>query len=249
MAVQHAVFLHNHVPDPSNGLSPSNIFGRTHWEQSKFHDLHVWGCPVYVLDKTIADGKKIPRWKPRSRRSINMGLLSKHASTVPIILNPDTGAITTAFHAVFDDWLATVVSSEDSLPNFNSDEWSRMFGDSMYQYPLDEEDEKAMTEVRQLTVDELDAKQNAVKKHAIERAMEAYDPYSPVQVLPPPTKLPPTLSPSEPSMSTSPPLQPSKNADELLSTRELSLYEGVVYEGAVYEGAVYEGAIYEGAYP
>jgi hypothetical protein len=71
-----------------------------------------------------------------------MGLLSKHASTVPIILNPDTGAITTVFHVVFDDWFATVVSSEDSLPNFNSDEWSRMFGDSMYQYPLDEEDER-----------------------------------------------------------------------------------------------------------
>jgi hypothetical protein len=27
--------------------------------------LHAWGCPVYVLDKTIADGKIIPQWKPR----------------------------------------------------------------------------------------------------------------------------------------------------------------------------------------
>jgi hypothetical protein len=65
MAVQHAVFLHNHVPDPSNGLSPNDIFECNCWEQSKFHDLHAWGCPVYVLDKTIADGKIIPQWKPR----------------------------------------------------------------------------------------------------------------------------------------------------------------------------------------
>ena len=66
MAVQHAVFLWNHVPNPGTGLSPNDIFTKTRWNYSKFHHLHVWGCPVYVLDKRIADGNKIPRWKPRS---------------------------------------------------------------------------------------------------------------------------------------------------------------------------------------
>eukprot|EP00978_Attheya_sp_CCMP212_P028855 scaffold100723_cov29-Attheya_sp.AAC.4 len=65
MAVSHAVFLYNHVPNTVTGLSPSDLFTRTRWEQRKFHDLHVWGCPVYVLDKTLADGKKLPKWKPR----------------------------------------------------------------------------------------------------------------------------------------------------------------------------------------
>ena len=65
MAVSHAVFLHNHVPDPSSGLSPSDVFTKTRWPQKRFHDLHVFQSPVYVLDKTIQDGKKIPRWKPR----------------------------------------------------------------------------------------------------------------------------------------------------------------------------------------
>lgn len=230
MAVQHAVFLHNHVPDPTNGLSPNDIFGRTRWEQSKFHDLHVWGCPVYVLDKTIADGKKIPRWKPRSRRSINMGLSSKHASTVPLVLNPDTGAITTAFHVVFDDWFATVASTEEFLPDFNSDEWSRMFGDSTYQYPLDEEDEQEMMDVRRLTVDELDAKENEKKRRTIERAMEEADPNTPLQVLPPPTKLPPTLSPKAPPSSIPPPAQQSPNADELSSMRKSSPRESSMRE-------------------
>ena len=57
MAVSHVVFLHNHVPDPSSGLSPSDVFTKTCWPQKRFHDLHVFQSPAYVLDKTIQDGK------------------------------------------------------------------------------------------------------------------------------------------------------------------------------------------------
>ena len=115
MAVDHAVYLYNHVPNELTGLAPIDIFTCTCWTQSKFHDLHVWGCPVYVLNSTIADGKKLPCWKPHSHHSINMGHSPKHASTVPLVLNPATGAITTTFHVIFDDWFATVTSTMDSL--------------------------------------------------------------------------------------------------------------------------------------
>ena len=101
MAVSHAVFLHNHVPDPSSGLSPSDVFTKTHWPQKRFHDLHVFQSPVYVLDKTIQDGKKIPRWKPRSARFQFMGFSGNHATSAPLVLNPATGAITPQFHVVF----------------------------------------------------------------------------------------------------------------------------------------------------
>ena len=140
MAVTHAVFLWNHVPMLSTGLSPSDIFTKSRWPQQRFHDLHVWGCPVYVLNKTISDGKKIPKWQPRSDRMQYMGLSPKHASSVPLVLNPSTGAMTGQFHVVFDDWFATVSTSVDQLPDFNSDEWVKMFGDSTYQYPLDDDD-------------------------------------------------------------------------------------------------------------
>eukprot|EP00983_Pelagomonas_calceolata_P017841 559838-Pelagomonas_calceolata.AAC.1 len=66
MAVKHACFLYNHVPNHTTGLSPSDLFTRTRWPQKKFLDIHVWGCPVYVLEKSLQDGKKIPKWKPRS---------------------------------------------------------------------------------------------------------------------------------------------------------------------------------------
>ena len=140
MAVTHAVFLWNHVPSLTTGLSPHDIFTKTRWPQQRFHDLHVWGSPVYVLNKTISDGMKIPKWQPRSSRMKYMGLSPKYASSVPFVLNPATGSITAQFHVVFDDWFATITADANQLPDFNSDEWAKMFGDSTYQYPLDDDD-------------------------------------------------------------------------------------------------------------
>ena len=66
-----------------------------------------------VLDKMISDGKKLPRWTPRSTCTINLGSSDKHASSVRLVLNPQTGYITPQFHTVFDDWFATVPASAD----------------------------------------------------------------------------------------------------------------------------------------
>ena len=94
MAVQYATYLYNKVPDSSTGLCPDDLFTKTRWEQRKFHDHHVWGSPLYALDKTVSDGKKLPCWKPRASRGIIVALSPDHASTVPLVLNLDTGAIT-----------------------------------------------------------------------------------------------------------------------------------------------------------
>ena len=141
MAVSHACYLWNHVPDPSNGLSPHDLFTRTRWPHRRFHDMHVWGCPVYVLNSAIRDGKKIPKWQPRSDKTIYMGTSPSHASTVPLVLNISTGALTPQFHVVFDDWFATVSSYSDDPPDFTAKEWQKMFGDSKFQYITDEESE------------------------------------------------------------------------------------------------------------
>ena len=60
MAVQYATYLYNKVPDPSTGLCPDDLITRTRWDKRKFHDLHAWRCPLYVLEKTISDDKKLP---------------------------------------------------------------------------------------------------------------------------------------------------------------------------------------------
>jgi hypothetical protein len=103
LAVQHAVFLVNHVPDIQTGISPHDLFFQTRWPQRKFHDLHVWGCPTYVLAKRIADGQKLPHWSPRSERAMYLGFSAAHASTVPLVLNLTTGFITAQYHVVMDD--------------------------------------------------------------------------------------------------------------------------------------------------
>jgi hypothetical protein len=41
---------------------------------------HVWGCPVYVLDPMLQDGKKIPKWKPRARRGFYIGVSKQHST-------------------------------------------------------------------------------------------------------------------------------------------------------------------------
>ena len=60
MAVHHSVYLYNHLPSLSAGLSPHDMYSRTRKPLKHLHDMHVWGCPTYVLDRSIADGKKIP---------------------------------------------------------------------------------------------------------------------------------------------------------------------------------------------
>ena len=182
MAVNQACYLFNHVPNPDTGLSPHDIFTKTRWPQKKFHDLHVWGCPVYVLDKSIQDGKKIPKWKTRSDRSVYMGISASHASSVPLVLNVRTGAITPQFHIVFDDWFATVTSTDNNLPDFSSDEWHKMFGSSTYQYILDPAEEESSTS------DAIDTLASNAKSDIIGQFQDLHLPASPLSVSEPATQ-------------------------------------------------------------
>jgi hypothetical protein len=101
---------------------------------------------VYALEKTIADGKKLPCWKPWSICCVNMGLSKKHANTVPLVLNPETGYITPQYHIVFDDWFAMVATNVDALPDFNTTRWGRLFSNSRYQFPFNDDNNSDATE-------------------------------------------------------------------------------------------------------
>ena len=195
MAVQHAMLLHNHVPSPSTGLCPHDLFFKTRWSQAKFHDLHVWGCPVYMLDKTLSDGKKLPCWTPRSHHEVFMGLSPKHSSTIPLVLNPGTGAITPQYHVVFDDEFTTIGTNEDSMPDLNSDLWAKLFGDSSFQFVFDDESEVHIADLP----DEEDPYASALYNHRRSTILAARDmvtPVTPLPVLPPPaTPFPPPPSP------------------------------------------------------
>ena len=120
-------------------------FSRQRWPQSKFHDIHVFGCPTYVLSKRIADGKTQPKFQPRSERHVYLGFSKFHASTVPLVLNPRTGSITPQYHCVFDDWFATIATDIKDVPTFMEQNWQTLFGDSEYQFPADDTNPPALT--------------------------------------------------------------------------------------------------------
>ena len=116
MAVHYAVYLYNHMPN-ANGIAPADLFTGVQVERHKLKNLHTWGCPVYVLDPKLQQGKKLPRWEPRSRRGIFVGFSPNHSSDVPLVLNLKTGHISPQYHVVFDDTFSTVPSlADDETP-------------------------------------------------------------------------------------------------------------------------------------
>eukprot|EP00957_Ditylum_brightwellii_P056064 4248881-Ditylum_brightwellii.AAC.1 len=63
-----------------------------------FSNFHPFGCPVYALDKRLADGNQTPKWNPRSRVSIFLGWSQDHARNGVWVLNPNTDHISAQYH-------------------------------------------------------------------------------------------------------------------------------------------------------
>jgi hypothetical protein len=113
MAVNHAIHIYNNTPN--KGVTPADIFTGSTVPRHRLLDLHVWGCPVYVLDPQMQQGRKLPRWQPRSRIGVNLGLSLQHSSEVPLVLNLQTGSIDTQYHVFFNDQFTAVSSSEREI--------------------------------------------------------------------------------------------------------------------------------------
>eukprot|EP00804_Cyclotella_cryptica_P026596 CCRYP_014020-RA/>CCRYP_014020-RA protein AED:0.15 eAED:0.08 QI:0/0/0/0.75/0/0/4/0/791 len=92
------------------GLSPLELWSRVKSVHSDISRAHVFGCPVYVLDPSRQDGKKIPKWDSRARQGIFVGFLDKHSSLVPLVFNPRTQRVSPQYHIIFDDAFLTVPS-------------------------------------------------------------------------------------------------------------------------------------------
>ena len=123
LAVRHSVYLWNVLPDASSGLSPNDIFTGTIAPLERLSNLHVWGCPTYVLEPMIANGKKLPKWSPKSRQGMFVGYDESYASSVGLQLNLETRSITPQFHVVYDDWFTTTYSNGPEPPP----EWAMLF--------------------------------------------------------------------------------------------------------------------------
>ena len=130
MAVDCALHQYNHMPRAAVGMmSPLDLLLRTQSPQSHFKDMHVWGCPCYVLDPMLQDGHKLPKWKPWSHCGIFVGFSPHHSLLVLLVLNTQTGKISPQFHVVFDYWFMSValVGGDDA---FNPTQWQQLYTDS-----------------------------------------------------------------------------------------------------------------------
>jgi hypothetical protein len=108
-AMDHAVHIYNNMPKARSGLTPAELFaGIKQPSNDAITRARVWGCPVYVLDPKLQDGKKLPKWRKRSRRGVYLGVSPDHSTTIGRVLNIQTGYISPQYHTVLDESFQTV---------------------------------------------------------------------------------------------------------------------------------------------
>ena len=141
LALDHAAYLHNHTPIQSSGRSPEEIWTQTASSHTSLLHAKVWGCPVYVLDPRLQDGKKIPKWQPKSRRGQYVGASPLHASSVGVVRNLQTNNLSPQFHVVYDNFFETVHSDDKEIPAV----WEHIVTHSAERNWLDAEDSSDST--------------------------------------------------------------------------------------------------------
>jgi hypothetical protein len=106
--LSYVVWLYNHTPK-ANGAAPIEIFFSIKTSCEYLRWAKVFGCPVYVLDPRLQDGKKILKWELRSHRGQFLGFSPTHSSSVGLIWNIRTDAVSPQFHVIYDQKFDTVV--------------------------------------------------------------------------------------------------------------------------------------------
>ena len=108
-ALTHAAHLWNILPNEKNGLSPTEVFSSTKMDNSTLRSERTWGCPVYVLNPKLQDGKKMPKWDHRTRQGQYLGRSPQHAASVGLTRNLNKGIISPQFHVIYDTQFQTVL--------------------------------------------------------------------------------------------------------------------------------------------
>ena len=119
-AVDHAAWLYNRIPQWQSGLTPLEMITKCKTDHIDLLRTHVWGCPGYVLEAKLQDGKKLPKWNRRARMGQFLGFSRQHSSTVALVRNLHTGYVSPQYHMVFDDNFETVFHDGKSDEEFQT---------------------------------------------------------------------------------------------------------------------------------
>ena len=124
-ALRNANHLCNMLPDKEDGTSPLERFARTN-VSPKLKENHAFGCPVYALQNELAAGGRIKKWDPRARLGLYLGPSPRHASSISLILNLETGLVSPQYHVTHDDFFEMVWPMANNPKTFSL--WQRIAG-------------------------------------------------------------------------------------------------------------------------
>ena len=104
-ALRHAVNISNMTPDKLDGSSKIERFAEVN-VSPRIKNFHTFGCPVYALHNDLQSGNVSSRskWDVRARIGINLGLSPRHARSVTLVLNIETGLVSPQFHIKHDEF-------------------------------------------------------------------------------------------------------------------------------------------------
>ena len=131
-ALLYACWLYNRIPKMETSYSPLELLTS---RRDDHHDLlraKVWGCPAFVLDPVLQDGKKLPKFKARARVSQFMGFSEDFSSLVGQVRNLKSGSITQQYHVVYDEKFEAVIGlaveeHEEDLGDYTQKLWEHLF--------------------------------------------------------------------------------------------------------------------------
>jgi transposase InsO family protein len=153
-AVDHASWLYNHIPQRGSGISPLEMVMQCKSDHRDLMRTHVWGCPVYVLEPSLQNGKKLPKWNRHARMGQFLGFSREHSSTVALVRNLHTGYVSPQYHVVFDDKFETVFNDNKSSAELDKI-CAELFVSSRECFVEDEYDEDGMLVYRPPPLDEV----------------------------------------------------------------------------------------------
>ena len=106
-AVRTANHLMATLPDKDDGSCPLERFAST-TVSPRLKANHTFGCPIYALHNRLQSDGRIPKWNSRARLGVYLGPSPRHASSVSLVLNLNTGLVSPQFHVQHDDFFETV---------------------------------------------------------------------------------------------------------------------------------------------
>jgi len=91
------------------------------------------GLPCVRLRSDTSRWKKIPEWRPRSRRGQFLGFSATHSSTIGLIRNLRTGNVSPQFHVVYDDY-HQIIPTDGTNEVDSAEMWSQLLSTSSEKY-------------------------------------------------------------------------------------------------------------------